>query len=174
MDPNLPNAVDKRAHHLDAKHLGNADAQRAYQEHIQSLFAPLGLTLRFDGQNGNTLRAHRIIQRVQDDRGADAAGALVDALFRRYFTEAQHPATQDTLVGACVEAGLSEDEARALTEDDEMGDREVRQKIRTVAMDVDAVPMVTFEGRRRDITLTGAKEVSAYVKAMETIIKEST
>jgi predicted DsbA family dithiol-disulfide isomerase len=40
-------------------------------------------------------------------------------------------------------------------------------------MDIDAVPTVVIEGRRRDLTLTGLKEVSEYIKAMETISKES-
>jgi predicted DsbA family dithiol-disulfide isomerase len=38
---------------------------------------------------------------------------------------------------------------------------------------VDAVPHIVFEGRKRDITLTGAKEVDEYVKALELIFKES-
>ena len=32
---------------------------------------------------------------------------------------------------------------------------------------------VRIQGRRRDITLTGAKEVEAYVKALQTVAKES-
>jgi predicted DsbA family dithiol-disulfide isomerase len=138
-----------------------------------SLAEPLGLPLRFDGPTGNTLPAHRVIQLVQAERGADAASRLVDGLYRRYFGEAAHPAAGETLVGACVEAGLGEDEAKALVGDTERGERDVRNRMREVARDNDAVPVVTVEGKRRDITLTGAKEVAEYVKALETVIKES-
>ena len=38
---------------------------------------------------------------------------------------------------------------------------------------IDAVPYVVIEGKRRDFTFQGAKEVSEYVKALEQVIKES-
>ena len=153
--------------------MDNADAQQVYQAHMKSLAAPLGLPLRFDGLMGNTLPAHRVIQLVQEEKGVDTANKLVDGLYRRYFGEGAHPATDDTLVGACVEAGLGEDEAKALVADTEKGERDVKNRIREVARDNDAVPVVMVEGKRRDITLTGAKEVAEYVKALETVIKES-
>ena len=39
---------------------------------------------------------------------------------------------------------------------------------------VDAVPHVVIEGRRRDFTLEGAKEVGEYLKALEGVAKECT
>lgn len=38
---------------------------------------------------------------------------------------------------------------------------------------IDAVPYVVLEGKRRDFTLEGAKEVNEYVKEFEKIAKES-
>ena len=38
---------------------------------------------------------------------------------------------------------------------------------------VDSVPYVVLEGKRRDITLAGAKEVDEYVKELEKVAKES-
>jgi len=38
---------------------------------------------------------------------------------------------------------------------------------------IDAVPYIVIEGKRRDFTLQGAKEVPEYVKALEQVIKES-
>jgi len=38
---------------------------------------------------------------------------------------------------------------------------------------IDAVPYIVIEGKRRDFTLQGAKEVSEYVKTLEQVIKES-
>lgn len=38
---------------------------------------------------------------------------------------------------------------------------------------IDAVPHIMIEGKRRDVTLEGAKEVEEYVKALQQIIKES-
>ena len=38
---------------------------------------------------------------------------------------------------------------------------------------VDSVPYVVLEGKRRDLTLVGAKEVEEYVKEFEKLAKES-
>lgn len=38
---------------------------------------------------------------------------------------------------------------------------------------VDAVPFVVVEGRRRDVSLRGCKEVEGYVRALETVIREN-
>ncbi len=38
---------------------------------------------------------------------------------------------------------------------------------------IDSVPYVVIEGKRRDITLVGAKEVDEYVKEFEKVAKES-
>ena len=38
---------------------------------------------------------------------------------------------------------------------------------------IDTVPNIMIEGKRRDITLVGAKEVEEYTKALKQIVKES-
>lgn len=38
---------------------------------------------------------------------------------------------------------------------------------------VDSVPYIVFEGKKRDLTLIGAKEVEDYEKALAAIVKES-
>ena len=173
LHPELPETIDKQEWYVNTKFLGNADAHKSMQERLAGLAAADGHTLRFDGPIGNTFQAHRVIQQVQEEKGPEAANRLVDALYRRYFSEARHPAADDTLMEACAEAGFDEAEARVLVQDKTRGEREARDALRRVARDVDAVPVVSVEGKRRDITMTGAKEVSAYMKALETVIKES-
>lgn len=123
---------------------------------------------------GNTFEAHRVVQYFQEKDGTGVAGVIVAGLQRRYFTEGRHPTGEDTLVESCVEAGVEKAEAEDVVRDKSKGERAAREKLRSVAMDVDAVPSVKFEGRKRDITLTGAKDISDYVQTLETIIKEST
>lgn len=173
LNPDFPETADKQEWYLQNKHGENPEAQKVFQAHMTSLAAPLGVDLNFDGQMGNTLHAHRIIQHFQEEKGAETANRLVDALYKRYFSEARHPSADDTLVEACVEAGIDEAEAKEVVKDSERGERDVKQKMSIIAMDIDAVPVVMVEGKRRDITLTGAKEVAEYVKALETVAKES-
>ena len=55
-----------------------------------------------------------------------------------------------------------------------MGLQDVKMLIREQASNgVDSVPYIMIEGRRRDFTLIGAKEVAEYVKILEQVIKES-
>lgn len=51
---------------------------------------------------------------------------------------------------------------------------DVKMLIREQASNgVDSVPYVVLEGKRRDLTLIGAKEVEEYEKALQTIARES-
>lgn len=140
---------------------------------MTGLAEQLSVPLTFTGPTGNSFHAHRVIQLVQESDGAAVTNRLVDELFRLYFAEGQHPAADDTLVAACIEAGVPEEKAKALVADREKGQKQVKEKIRNVGMDIDAVPVVMVEGRRRDLTLTGLKQVADYVKALETVVKES-
>ncbi|KAH7262095.1 thioredoxin-like protein [Fusarium tricinctum] len=174
-NPNRPETIpDRAAYALQEKHNGNKEAQKLFEGHMLSLAQPLNAPIAFEGPTGNSFPAHRVIQQVQEAHGGEAANKLVDAVFTLYFAEGKHPGADDMLVEACLEAGLDEKQAKSLVEDRKEGERETKEMIRSVGMDIDAVPTVIIEGRRRDLTLTGLKEVSEYVKAMEQITKEST
>ncbi|KAJ2968850.1 hypothetical protein NQ176_g8975 [Zarea fungicola] len=167
LSTDLPEAADES----DWQQGSNTEAQRILNKEMPDLSAPINA-----GGKANTLHAHRIIQHFQDPEngGTEARTTkLVDALYARYFTRGQHPTAVETLVGACVEAGIDEADARNAVGDKELGLRKVRDRMRLVGSDVDAVPVVRIEGKKRDLTLTGAKEVGAYIKALETVAKDS-
>ena len=91
-----------------------------------------------------------------------------------YFEEGAHPSSAQTLLAACKDVGVLDDEVRAVVEDEQEGLIDVKRLIREQASNgVDAVPHITVEGRRRDFTLTGAKEVDEYTKTLEQVVKEA-
>lgn len=110
--------------------------------------------------------------------GPLVASKIINALYRMYFEEGRHPSSAETLIKACVEASVPEGEARQVVEGGDgqqqlPGLAQVKRKIQMSKADgVDSVPTVVFEGRRRDLTLTGAKEVHEYEKALAQIVKE--
>ncbi|TQS33208.1 hypothetical protein Golomagni_06454 [Golovinomyces magnicellulatus] len=173
LNPDFPESANKNEWYLTNKHNGNPEAQKVFQEHMNEQVAPLGLNISFEGEMGNTLHAHRVVQYFQEEKGDETANKIIDGLYTRYFTQGRHPSKDDTLLEACVEAGIDEAEAKKVVDNKELGLRNVKDKLRTVAMDTDAVPVVVFEGKRRDLTLTGAKQIADYVKALETVAKES-
>lgn len=132
-----------------------------------------GINFKFGGTVANTLPAHRLIQYYQETRGPECAGAIINSLYSQYFEEEKHPSAPETLIKAAVDAGIPEDEAKTFVEGDEW-EMETKMAIREQAANgIDAVPCIMIEGKRRDLTLTGAKEVNQYVKGLETILKES-
>ena len=69
---------------------------------------------------------------------------------------------------------MDEEEAKAFVADKQLGLREVEMAVREQAGNqIDAVPFVVIEGKRRDLSLEGAKEVGEYVAALEKVAKES-
>jgi predicted DsbA family dithiol-disulfide isomerase len=95
-------------------------------------------------------------------------------LYSQYFENEKHPSSPETLLTATTAAGMPESEAKAFVEDEYEGLQEVKMLIREqTGNGVDSVPHIVIEGKRRDITLTGAKEVEEYVKALERVMKES-
>ena len=133
-----------------------------------------GIDFKFGGTVASTLGAHRMIQHWQEQKGAETANKLVNSLYRQYFEEEKHPSSQETLLFAAKEAGIDDEEAKKFVEDENEGLQEVKMLIREQAGNgIDAVPYIVLEGKRRDLTLEGAKEVEDYVKALKTIIKES-
>ena len=96
------------------------------------------------------------------------------ALYSQYFENEKHPSADETLLKATSDAGIPENEAKLFIEDKSDGIIEVKNMVRQQAGNgVDAVPSIMFEGKRRDITLVGAKEVEEYLKALQQIMKES-
>ena len=151
-----------------------------------------GIDYRFDGTIANTLDAHRLIQHYQEEKGAEVADKLVNckymtifqadlltnfpllALYNLYFESAQHPSSAATLLTAANSAGIPEADAKAFVDDEYEGLQEVKMLIREQASNgVDSVPYIVVEGRRRDFTLEGAKEVAEYLKTLEQVAKES-
>lgn len=133
-----------------------------------------GIDFKFGGTVANTLDAHRIIQHYQEEKGPEIVDKIVASLYSQYFENQKHPSSPDTLLTATTAAGIPQAEAKAFIDDEYEGLQDVKMLIREqTGNGVDSVPHLVIEGKRRDITLTGAKEVTEYVKALERVMKES-
>ena len=97
------------------------------------------------------------------------------ALYSQYFEHEKHPSSDETLLQAAKDAGIPDAEAKEFIEDKNEGLMDVKMAVREQAGNgVDSVPHIVLEGKRRDLTLIGAKEVPEYLKALQSIAKEST
>jgi predicted DsbA family dithiol-disulfide isomerase len=160
-----------------------------------------GIKYKFGGTVANTMDAHRVIQHFQEEKGLDVADKIINcecfwhgereerqlalswqltsvvgqtALYSQYFENEQHPSSDETLLKATTAAGIPESEAKPFIEDKSDGLIDVKNMVRQQAGNgVDSVPTIMIEGKRRDLTLVGAKEVDEYTKALKQIVKES-
>ncbi len=107
----------------------------------------------------NTLDAHRLIWLADKEAVQDA---VVEALFRAYFTEGQDIGNQQALIDMVAQAGLDRAKAEAMLSSDDGLEAtreadELSQRFR-----VDGVPFFMFNGK---ITLSGAQQPDALVEA---------
>jgi predicted DsbA family dithiol-disulfide isomerase len=164
---------DKYAWYKKSKHQDSEEKMKMYTTLMSSYGKAAGIDFKFGGTVANTLDAHRVIQHFQETQGEEVAGKIIDSLYRQYFEQEKHPSVEATLVQACVDAGIDEDQAKLFVQDKHEGTMDVKMAIREQTSNgVDSVPYIVFEGKRRDFTLIGAKEVEEYVKTMEMVAKE--
>lgn len=145
--------------------------------HGATVSIPFSFTDR--GTISNTLPAHCLLQALQDKYGVAAADRALRALYRLYFEEEADPSAMETLGVAWGEAGVEGEGVEGLIGVGGSGERRewegvVKERVAEQKGDgIDAVPYVVVEGRKRDFTLEGCREVSEYVKILEQVVRES-
>ncbi|TVY41795.1 hypothetical protein LOCC1_G005676 [Lachnellula occidentalis] len=165
---------DKYEWYKKSRYGDSAEKMQMYTTLMTAYGLSAGIHFKFAGTVANTLQAHRLIQHFQSVSGPETADKLVASLYHLYFEEEAHPSSPETLLAASKVAGIDEAEAKAFIDDDQKGLPELKALIGEEAGNVsDQVPVVRIEGRRRDLTITGANEVDDYVKALMQIVKES-
>ncbi|MCJ1398556.1 hypothetical protein MMC11_001756 [Xylographa trunciseda] len=156
------------------KYDDSEERMKMYTTLMSAYGAPLAIDFRFDGLVANTLQAHRVVQHYQEEQGGEVADRIINSLYEQYFEQAQHPSSPETLLKSTTAAGINEAEATKFIEDEDEGLQDVKLLMREQAGNgVDSVPHIVFEGRRRDFTLEGAKEVAEYLKVLDQVAKES-
>jgi predicted DsbA family dithiol-disulfide isomerase len=157
------------------KYNNSEERMQMYIDYMTALGKDENVDFDFNGGViANTLPAHRILQSLQNEFSPTHALSALSSLYSQYFTQRAHPASYSTLLKACLAAGLSEEDAKALVEDEDRGLRDTKDAVREqVGNAVDSVPYVVFEGRRRDFTEVGAKSVGEYVKILGQVEKEA-
>jgi predicted DsbA family dithiol-disulfide isomerase len=161
LNPDLPARGMPRSEYLEAKFGSGSRAAEIYAR-VRAVGAEVGIAFDFERitLQPNTLDAHRLIAWAQQ-RG-DAA-ALVERMFRRYFTEGGFIGDREELAASAFAAGLPEDEARALLASDaltaevEAEDREAR------GAGIAGVPFFIFNGRT---AVAGAHDAPALLGAI--------
>ena len=112
------------------------------------------------GLTGNTLDAHQLLQ-LGKARGIQ--DAVIERLYRAYFTEQRSVFERDSLVTLAGEAGLDESEARDVLERDAYVDAVNADVLEARALGVSGVPFFVLGGR---YGVSGAQATEVFTEAL--------
>ena len=159
---------------MRTKYNNSEEQMKKYTTLMSAYGVGVGIDFKFHGMVANTIGAHRLIQHYQEEMGPEVADKIVKSLYFQYFEQEAHPSASDTLLKAALDAGIERSKVEAVIGNEYEFLLDTKSLIREQASNgIDAVPYVVLEGKRRDITLQGAKEVEEYLKEFEKIVKES-
>jgi predicted DsbA family dithiol-disulfide isomerase len=134
---------------------------REINAHVAEMGSPEGIDFKFDNVVlANSFSAHRLIHYAASQGRSNELSAR---LFRAYFSEGRDIADLGVLAALASDAGLDNDEARAILDSDAF-EREVGHDILEARkLGIRAVP--TFYINRR-LAMAGAQDTSVFLDAL--------
>lgn len=161
LDPGAPPEVGDLRSALERKYgPGSFDAMTG---RLTALGEADGIEYRFeDAKRVNTFDAHRLISSVVDDPVLQ--GALVQRLFRAYFTEGADLSDRNELVRLAVEAGLDADAVAELLASGGRSDEVRADEAEARQLDITGVPAFVIDRR---VMIPGAQDADTIVRILE-------
>ena len=163
LDPSRPrHETTSRRRMLMTKYRLSEDQVKAMDQRMEQTAAADGLTYHLSdaGQTGNTLDAHRLLY-LAKARGRE--DAVLDRLYRAYFSEQRSVFDVDSLVTLAVEAGLDANEARQTLESDAYAPEVAADLHAARMLGVNGVPFFVIDGR---YAVSGAQAVEVFQQAL--------
>jgi len=163
LNPHAPrDRTTDRAEGLKAKYGLSSSELQAMEARLLSIARDEGLDFRFEGQvSGNTFDAHRVVQMGREYGVQDA---VVERLFRAYFTEGRSIFEPESLVTLGAEAGLDAASVRQGLETDACANAVTADIEGAASLRVRGVPFFLIDQR---YTLSGAQPADVFRQALE-------
>jgi predicted DsbA family dithiol-disulfide isomerase len=162
LNPDMPReGVERRTYRV--KKLGSWERSLELDASIVRAGVGEGLTFNFDkmARTPNTFDSHRIIW-LAGEKGVQ--DAVVEALFKAYFTDGRDLSDRATLAAVAVESGLNAREVTELLAGDR-GAAEVRQwEQMGQRLGISGVPFFVINGK---VALSGARPPEVFRAAVE-------
>lgn len=160
LNPSMPKEGISRREYRTKK-FGSWERSKELDDRVIAVGKDEGIDFAFDRieRTPNTLDAHRLIW-LGDKEGLQ--DAVVEALFRAYFTEGRDIGNQPTLLNVVSEAGMDRVKAEAVLNGSD--GLEVLKEAEALSRrhHVDSVPFFIVN---RQITLSGAQQPNAFLEA---------
>ncbi|MER6914914.1 DsbA family oxidoreductase [Streptomyces sp. NPDC000594] len=163
LDPNRdPADVEPVVGMLARKYGRTPEEARAMEEHVAAAARAEGLGYRTEGRDhGSTFALHRLLHLA---RAHGRQEVLLDLAYRANFAEERSVFDPVTALALAVEAGLDEDEARAVLADPDAYAEEVRADEREAAsLGASAVPFFVVDRR---YGISGGQPADVFTEAL--------
>lgn len=161
LNPQMPKEGVSRREYRTRK-FGSWERSLELDAQVAAAGAGEGIHFAFDRmeRTPNTLDAHRLIWLAEQESVQDA---VVEALFRAYFTEGRDISVRQTLLDVVAQTGLDRGKADGVLESGggQEAIREADQLARRVR--VEGVPFFVLNGK---VTLSGAQPPDALLEAV--------
>jgi predicted DsbA family dithiol-disulfide isomerase len=160
LNPSMPKEGVSRKEYRTRK-FGSWERSLELDAKVVAVGEAEGIHFAFDRieRTPNTLDAHRLIW-LADEQAVQ--GAVVEALFRAYFTEGRDISKRQTLIDVVAEAGLDRRKAENVLGSDEGLEaiKEADEQARRFR--VEGVPFFIINGK---LTLSGAQQPDTFLDA---------
>jgi predicted DsbA family dithiol-disulfide isomerase len=162
LDPSAPPAQTRsRREMLMAKYRLTEAQVDEMDVRMQRTAAADGLDYHLEGTvTGNTFDAHRVLH-LASDRGLQ--GAVLERLYRAYFTEQRSLFDRDSLVALAAEAGLDPEEARRMLHSETYADRVEADLKAARVLGATGVPFFVIDNR---YGVSGAQPADVFAGAL--------
>ncbi|HEV3259799.1 MAG TPA: DsbA family oxidoreductase [Gemmataceae bacterium] len=160
LNPSMPKEGISRREYRTKK-FGSWERSQELDARVIAVGQSEGIPFAFDRieRTPNTLDAHRLVG-LAGSKGAQ--GAVVEALFRAYFTEGRDISNRQPLLDIVAEAGLDRQEAEAVLNCDDGLEAIKEAEGLSQRHRVDGVPFFIINGKN---TLGGAQQPDAFLEA---------
>ena len=160
LNPSMPKEGINRKEYRTAK-FGSWERSLELDAKIVAVGEGEGIEFAFDRieRTPNTLDAHRLIW-LADKEGVQ--GAVMEALFRAYFTAGREISQRQILLDVVAEAGLDRSKSEAVLNGDDGLDAIKKANQQARQFPVEGVPFFIVNSR---LTLSGAQPPDAFLDA---------
>jgi predicted DsbA family dithiol-disulfide isomerase len=166
LDPTKPRGTtSSRRTMLMSKYRLSDEQVRTMDARMEQTAAADGLEYHLTdaGLTGNTLDAHQLLHLA---KGLGLADAMIERLYRAYFTEQRSVFDRASLVDLAAEAGVGADEARQALERDLFVDAVTGDLNEARSLGITGVPFFVFDGR---LAVSGAQAVDVFTQALDRV-----
>ncbi|QDT95284.1 DsbA family oxidoreductase [Gimesia aquarii] len=162
LNPTMPKYGISRKEYRTRK-FGSWERSMELDANVVTVGESEGIHFAFDKieRTPNTVDAHRLIW-LADQSGCQ--DAVVEALFRAYFTEGQDIGNRQTLIRMVAEAGLDRQAAETVLEGEDGLDAIAKSREMSQQYEVNSVPFFIVDQK---LTLAGAQDSETFIEVFQ-------